>query len=69
MRSYSESRGGHLGGGQNQQTLVVRPGGCSVKQVDHLTGLFIRRGLYVLISKKEGLSHRQLTARLEVSFL
>ncbi len=35
MRSHSESRGVHKGGGQNQKNSLGGTGGCSVLQVVH----------------------------------
>jgi hypothetical protein len=40
-RSLSESRGDHLGGGQNQQKSLGGTGGCSVRQGDHFGGVLL----------------------------
>ncbi len=46
-RSYSELRGDHFGGVQNQQNSLGGTGGCSVKQGDHKGGVFRERGFTV----------------------
>jgi hypothetical protein len=46
-RSLSESRGDHLGGGQNQQKSLGGTGECSVRQGDHFGGVFSNRGFTV----------------------
>jgi hypothetical protein len=46
-RSHSESRGDHIGGGQNQQNSLGVTEGCSVYQGDHFGGVSSNKGFTV----------------------